>query len=464
MTDHINPFESALVQLGKAGKVLVESGIRNQESGKTLQVTLRKLEQPEREVHVNIPVVMDDGTLRIFAGYRVQYNRALGPYKGGIRYHPNVDLNEVKALAFWMTMKCAVAGLPLGGGKGGVVVDPKELSAGELERLSRGYARAIADVIGPDKDVPAPDVNTNGTIMGWMVDEYIKVVSRQSSVVSTKDKEKLRGTFTGKLIKDGGSEGREEATGLGGLYVLQAALKKMVNGTGNSKQKAMMVAGRKKFPLEISTSQPRLTVAVMGFGNVGYNMVKFLVGAGFTVVAVSDSRGGIHVPTGVNPELTLACKKKNGYLAGCYCSGSVCDLSKGRPITQEQLLELPVDILIPAALENVITKENASKIKAKVILEMANGPTTPEADEILAKRGVTVIPDVLANSGGVTVSAFEWEQNLKGQHWTKEDVNRKLRKKMETAAGAVWEAAKKYKTTLRTAAFAVAVGRIMKKS
>ena len=204
-----------------------------------------------------------------------------------------------------------------------------------------------------------------------------------------------------------------------------------------------------------------MTVAVMGFGNVGYNMVKFLVNAGFTVVAVSDSKGGIHVPGGVNPLLTLACKKKNGYLAGCYCSGSVCDLSKGRPISQEQLLELPVDILIPAALENVITKENASKIKAKVILEMANGPTTPEADEILAKKGVTVIPDVLANSGGVTVSAFEWEQNLKGQHWTKKAVNNKLKRKMESAAEAVWEAAETHKTTLRTAAFIVALERIM---
>ncbi len=441
----INPFESALKQLQKAGRVLVESGIRNQESGKRLKATMQTLQQPEREIHVNIPVVMDDGTLRMFAGYRVQYNRALGPYKGGIRFHPNVDLSEVKALAFWMAMKCAIAGLPLGGGKGGVVVDPKELSEGELERLSRGYARAIADVIGPDKDVPAPDVNTNGMIMGWMTDEYVKVKCQMSNVkCSKKDKEKLRGTFTGKLIKDGGSEGREEATGLGGLYVLQAML-------GKLRQKSKV-------------KSQKLTAAVMGFGNVGYNMVKFLVNAGFTVVAVSDSKGGIHVPSGVNPELTLACKKKNGYLAGCYCSGSVCDLSKGHPITQEQLLELPVDVLIPAALENVITKENASKIKAKVILEMANGPTSPEADEILAKRGITVIPDVLANSGGVTVSAFEWEQNLKDEHWTKETVNNKLKRKMNAAADAVWEASKKYKTTLRTAAFVVAVGRIMKKT
>ena len=427
-----NPFTSALAQLAKAEKIL--------------NTSIEVLKVPQREVHVNISVVMDDGSLKIFPGYRVQYNNARGSYKGGIRFHPNVDLSEVKALAFWMTMKCAVAGLPLGGSKGGVVVDPKELSVGELERLSRGYARAIADVIGPDKDVPAPDVNTNSTIMGWMVDEFIKVSMRQRVNVSAKDKEKLRATFTGKSIADGGSEGREEATGLGGLYVLLAILGKLrVSGS----------AGQR-------VNKKPLTVAVMGFGNVGYNMVKFLVDNGCSVVAVSDSKGGIYVPGGINPLLTLACKKKNGYLAGCYCSGSVCDLSKGRPISQEKLLELPVDILIPAALENVITGENASKIKAKVILEMANGPTTPEADEVLAKRGITVIPDILANSGGVTVSAFEWEQNLKGEHWTKETVNNKLKVKMNRAVDAVWTAANEHKTTLRTAAFVVALERIMK--
>lgn len=414
----INPFESALAQLTKAEKVL--------------NTSIEILKVPEREVHVNIPVLMDDRSLRIFQGYRVQYNNARGPYKGGIRFHPNVDLNEVKALAFWMTMKCAVADLPLGGSKGGVIVDPKTLSTGELEQLSRGYARAIADVIGPDKDVPAPDVNTNSTIIDWMSDEFAK------------GDKKLLATFTGKSIKNGGSEGREEATGLGGLYVLESVLEKLRLQTTDLRLKK------------------KLTVAVQGFGNVGYNMVKFLDQAGFTVVAVSDSKGGIHVPSGVNPELTSACKKKNGFLAGCYCSGSVCDLSKGRPISQEELLEFPADILIPAALENVITKQNAPKIKAKVILEMANGPTTPEADEILAKRGITVIPDVLANSGGVTVSAFEWEQNLKGEHWTKETVNNKLKRKMGAAVKAVWEAAKAHKTTLRTAAFVVAVERIMK--
>ncbi len=436
----INPFDNAMEQLANAYGVL-KSKIQNPKSKQELQNKIEILKQPQRIVNVTIPVVMDDGSMKIFQGYRVQYNDARGPYKGGIRYHPNVSLDEVKALSFWMAMKCAVADLPMGGGKGGIIVDPKTLSQGELERLSRGYGRAIADCIGPDKDVPAPDVNTNGVIMGWMVEEFIK--SQKSKVKSQKEIQKLRATFTGKLIKDGGSEGREEATGLGGLFVLQAVLAKLRQRVG------------------ASARQP-LTVAVQGFGNVGYNMVKFLDANGFKVVAVSDSRGGIYVPDGVNPALTLECKKKNGYLAGCYCSGSVCDLKKGKPITNEALLELPVDIIVPAALENVITADNAKRIKAKVILEMANGPTTPEADTILYRRGIPVIPDILSNSGGVTVSAFEWEQNLKGEHWTKNDVNRKLKKKMEAAADAIWETSKKHKTDLRTAAFVVALERILK--
>ncbi len=441
-----NPFTSALAQLGKAAKYLSDKS------------AIELLKEPERIVNVTIPVKMDDGRLEIFQGLRAQYNNARGPYKGGIRFHPEVSLDEVKALSFWMTIKCAVADLPLGGAKGGVIVDPKQLSKGELERLSRGYVRAIADVIGPDLDVPAPDVNTNGVIMGWMVDEYVKYVQEKSApaVVANKNLDPssvslakgarsassaylstLRATFTGKLIKDGGSEGREEATGLGGLFVLQAVLAKL-------------------------RLQKKLTAAVMGFGNVGLNVTRFLVQAGFKVIAVSDSRGGILVPDGVNPELTLACKKKNGYLAGCYCSGSVCDLSKGKPISNDALLELPVDVLIPAALENVITANNASQIKAKIILEMANGPTTPEADEILYKKGVTVIPDVLANSGGVTVSAFEWQQNLNSEHWTKEVVNTKLKDQLERATEVIWQQAQKLNVDLRTSAFVVAIERIMR--
>lgn len=372
---------------------------------------LEILKQPQRILNVAIPVKMDDGSVKIFQGYRVQYNNARGPYKGGIRFHADVSMDEVKALGFWMAMKCSVADLPLGGSKGGVIVDPKTISTGELEQLSRGYARAIADCIGPDKDVPAPDVNTTGQIMGWMVDEYIKVHSSSFMVHSKKEKEKLRATFTGKKIEDGGSEGREEATGLGGLFVLQAIIQKLQGqGTINNKQK--------------------LTAAVQGFGNVGSNVAKFLQEQGVTLVAWSNSKGGTHV-------------------------------LENKSITNAQLLELPVDILVPAALENVITRENANRIRAKIILEMANGPTTPEADVILFKKGVVVIPDILANSGGVTVSCFEWEQNLKGQHWTKEAVNKKLKIKMQEATDPIWDTAKKLKTDLRTAAFVVAIKRIM---
>lgn len=453
-----NPFRNAMAQLEAAARALRGRGERETEK-RQRAVTLQMLRQPQREIHVTIPVTMDDGRTRIFRGYRVQYNNARGPYKGGIRFHQRVDLDEVRALAFWMTIKCAVADVPFGGGKGGVVVDPKALSRGELERLSRAYVRGIADVIGPHKDVPAPDINTNSTIMGWMSDEFIAFITSEvqkgknvphSLRVKPFDSSILRATFTGKSVSDGGSEGREEATGRGGLYVLQAVLAKRKAERNTT---LPLLKGR--------GGQEGLTVAVQGFGNVGYNVAKALVQAGFTVVAVSDSRGGIYVPGGVNPQLTMACKKEKGYLAGCYCSGSVCDLTKGRQISQEELLELPVAILVPAALENVITKENAPKIKANVILEMANGPTTPEADEILRERGITVIPDVLANCGGVTVSAFEWEQNLKGEHWAEEAVNRKLRTKMEAATDAVWEAAKAYGTTLRTAAFTLAVERIL---
>jgi len=432
----INPFATAMKQLEKAHKVLGES---KKKLGNIDQKVAR-LTEPQRIVNVTLSVIMDDGSQRLFQGYRVQFNNAKGPYKGGIRYHHNVSLDEVKALSFWMAMKCAVADLPLGGGKGGIIVDPKTLSKGELERLSRSYGKAIADIIGPDTDVPAPDVNTNGVIMGWMVDEFLKVQRKKAKswgvALTKKDEMKLKSTFTGKAIADGGSEGREEATGLGGLFVLQAILKKL-KLTG------------------------KLTAAVQGFGNVGYNMVKFLHEAGITVVAVSDSKGGIYVPDGINPALTLECKKKNGYLAGCYCSGSVCDLNKGKQITNEALLELPVDILVPAALENALTADNAGRVKAKVILEMANGPTTPEADAVLYKKGIPVIPDVLSNSGGVTVSAFEWEQNRKGERWTKAKVNSKLSRKMVSAAAAVWDVSVAQNTDLRTAAFVVALERIL---
>ncbi|MFZ2025638.1 MAG: Glu/Leu/Phe/Val dehydrogenase [Microgenomates group bacterium] len=416
----INPFENAMKQLEKAAVFVGKShSVQTSRDGENLEI----LKQPQRILNVTIPVKMDNGRTKIFQGYRVQFNNARGPYKGGIRFHPQVSLDEVKALSFWMAMKCAVADLPLGGGKGGVIVDPKTLSTSELERLSRGYVRAISDNIGPSKDVPAPDVNTTGQIMGWMVDEYIKL---QQKKLTKKETLKLRSTFTGKLISDGGSEGREEATGLGGLFVLQAMLKKM------------KLLGK-------------LTAAVQGFGNVGYNIAKFLHEQGFVVVAVSDSKGGIYNKEGLDPESVLAVKKKTGTLPRI-----------GKAITNAALLELPVDVLVPSALESVITKANATKIKARVILEMANGPIASEADSILYKKGIVVIPDILANSGGVSVSAFEWEQNLKAQHWTKKAVNAKLKTKMEKAATDIWVMAKKIKTDLRTAAFVVALERILK--
>lgn len=428
----VSPYENAMKQLSEAARILV-SQTTTLKDKELLNERLEILRAPQRIVNVSIPVRMDSGAIQVFEGYRVQYNNARGPYKGGIRFHKQVSMDEVKALAFWMTMKCAVANVPFGGGKGGIIVDPKKLSGGELERLTRGYADRIWDIVGPYVDVPAPDLNTNAQIMEWLLDELIILDAKMK--IKRSRNEQLA-TITGKAVDKGGSEGREEATGLGGLYVLQTVLKKL---------------GLKG----------KLTVAVQGFGNVGYNMAKFLDRAGFKIVAVADSKGAIHVPDGVNPALTLECKQKNGYLAGCYCSGSVCDLNKGRPISNEALLELPVDILVPAALENAITRDNAPRIKAKVILEMANGPTTPEADAILYKKGIPVIPDVLANSGGVTVSAFEWEQNLKGQKWSKSEVNKKLKIKMERAAVAVWEASRVHKTSLRTAAFVVATTRIL---
>ncbi len=442
----INPFESALAQLGKALKYLNLSPSQ-----------IERLKNPEKIISVNFPVKMDDGNAKIFHGFRVQHNSALGPYKGGIRYHHQVDMNEVKALAFWMAIKCAVADLPLGGGKGGVEVDPKKLSDHELERLSRGYIQAIWRDIGPDLDVPAPDVNTTPQIMRWMADEYIRIKNLEFRIKNgKKEKSRLMGTFTGKPLDFGGSEGRTEATGLGGFFVLQALLKKISLKSRYGKK--LTVAGRR-------TSQPRLTVAVQGFGNVGFFIAKFLHEAGFRVVALSDSKGAIVVndlkKDSFNPDLVLNCKKEKGTISGCYCIGSVCDLKNGRPTTNEKLLELPVDILIPSALENQITGENAGKVQAKVIIEMANGPTTPEADLILHKKGVTLVPDVLANSGGVSVSCFEWMQNLKDSHWSGSEVRSKLKKKIESAFSAVWETSREKKTDLRTAAFIVAIKRII---
>lgn len=406
-----NPFENAMAQLDKVLKIKNFS-----------EEFIMRMRQPNRDIRISIPVKMDNGTTKIFEGYRVEYNNTLGPYKGGIRYHHDTEINEVKALAFWMTIKCAVAGIPMGGGKGGITVDPKNLSKGELERLSRGWVQKLADVLGPHKDVPAPDVNTTGEIMNWMVDEFEKITANKNT-------SEARATFTGKPIGSGGSEGRESATGLGGFYTFKALQKKL-----NLPEKC--------------------SVAVQGFGNVGTFAIKSFINGGHKVVAVSDSKGGIYKEDGFSFEEIVKHKKDTGSLA---------NFPNAKNVTNEELLELSCDVLIPAAFENQITENNADKIKAKVVLELANGPTTPEADEILTKKNIPVIPDVLANSGGVTVSYFEWDQNLKGEHWSEKDVNEKMEKILDDSAQKIFNISKENNTTLRNGAFILALERIKAK-
>ncbi len=392
---------------------------------------LAKLGAPDRTVGVSVPMRMDDGSVRVFEGFRVQHNNLRGPYKGGLRYHPKVDMDEVRALAFWMTMKNAVVDVPFGGGKGGVAVDPKKLSASELERLTREFARKLAPVIGPSLDVPAPDVNTNGTIMHWIREEYARVSGADAQAV-----------ITGKAIKDGGSEGRTEATGLGGSYALAEYLRL----TGQHPQ--------------------GMTVAIQGFGNVGSYLAGYLQELGFTIVALSDSKGGIYIPGGIRDlKAVAACKERSGKIAGCYCVGSVCDVTNmeqlgGRDISPDEALTLPVDVVVPSALENAITSDNVADVKARIVLEMANGPTTIEADRVLAERGVVVIPDILANAGGVAVSYFEWYQNMHGETWTKPDVFAKLKEKMDAATGAVYQASLQHQVSLRDAAYITALQRL----
>lgn len=450
---------------------------------------LEILKQPQRTVEIAIPVKMDDGTLRMFHGYRVQHNNARGPYKGGIRFHPQVDMDEVKALALWMAIKCAVVDIPFGGGKGGITVDPKKLSAGELERLSRGYAAAMFDVFGPEKDVPAPDVNTNPQIMDWMVDEYIRLCHSERSEESRanarptfvgdpsatpQDDSILRATFTGKSVGKGGSEGRGPATGYGGFVVLEQLLSQLrLQPPATSQQSSRQ--------LSAVSSQP--TVAVQGFGNVGYTVAQYLhdVGlpaehagatepngraanreAGYKVIAVSDSQGAIYDKRhlGMDPGNIIKTKKERGMIGGCYCVGTVCDCENYTQISNDALLELPVDILVPAALEGVINEKNAAKIQAKIVLEMANGPMTPGAEKILLERGVVIVPDVLANAGGVATSYFEWYQNMHNETWDEKMVLEKLKALMERSFAEVFDAQKTYATDLRTAAYIVALKRI----
>lgn len=384
------------------------------------------LKHPKLSLCVSLPVRMDDGRLKIFTGYRVQYNDTRGPTKGGIRYHPDVSLDEITSLSFWMTIKCAVMNLPFGGAKGGICVNPKDLSRLELERLSRSYIRGIADIIGPKRDIPAPDVYTNATIMGWMADEYTQIKRQQ-----------LPGVITGKPVHLNGSLGREAATGRGALHVLQQWLE------------------RKKL-------QPQnLTVAVQGFGNAGYHFARLAHRAGFNIVGIADSKGAIYSKQGLEPQKVMQHKQEHNDLGTMlYCDGSVCDLQHYQKISSQELLELDVDVLVVAALENQIDKNNAGNIKAQVILEIANGPVTSEADAILEKNGVVVLPDVLANAGGVTVSYFEWVQNRAGYYWGEEKVNARLEKCITREVRGIFDLSDEKKISLRTAAYLQGVNRI----
>ncbi|HUT93209.1 MAG TPA: Glu/Leu/Phe/Val dehydrogenase [Thermoguttaceae bacterium] len=386
---------------------------------------VEKLRHPKAILQVSIPVRMDDGSLRVFEGIRVRHDDTRGPTKGGIRYHPAVSLDEVKALAFWMTCKCAVVGIPYGGAKGGIIVQPKELSRLELERLSRGFIRQIADFIGPDTDIPAPDVYTNAMVMGWMMDEYSKIHRKHTPAV-----------ITGKPIPLGGSLGRDDATGRGGYYCVKELERR-----------------RGWTPSEVR-------VAVQGFGNVGQSVAQLLHADGYRVVAVSDSRGGIYRPEGFDVPSLIHTKNEARELRAVYCHGSLCESVDAENVTNEELLELDCDLLVPAALENQITADNVDRIRAPVILEMANGPTTSRADAVLAERGVLVVPDILANAGGVTVSYFEWAQNRQGYYWSVDDVHRRLHRIMAREFAAVYDFAAQHAIDLRTAAYAHALNRI----
>ena len=374
------------------------------------------LTSPKRQITVSCPVQMDNGEIEVFTGYRVQYNITLGPAKGGIRYHPDVSLDEVTALAAWMTWKCAVAHVPFGGGKGGVVCDPTRMSRRELEALTRRYVAEIIDAIGPEKDVPAPDVNTNDQIMAWVMDTYSMHVGHTATAV-----------VTGKPVEMGGSLGRREATGRGVMIVTREAARHVgfdINGA---------------------------TVAVQGFGNVGSVSADLLARLGARIVAVTDWKGGVHNDKGLDIAKMIDFARQHKTIDG---------FPGGEPLENEQLFGLPVDVLVPAALENQITMENAPAIRARVVAEGANGPTTPDAHKHLHERGVFVIPDILANAGGVTTSYFEWVQDRHGYFWTEDEVNSRLEAKMTEAFTAVLQTSLKYKTDMRTAAYIVAISRV----
>ncbi len=403
--ENLNPFVVAQRQFDRAASYLdLDEGLRE------------LLKTPKRQLVVSIPVKMDDGSLRVFEGYRVQHNIARGPGKGGIRYHPDVTLDEVKALAMWMTWKCATVNLPYGGAKGGVRVNPRELSRGELERLTRRYATEIAPLIGPDHDIPAPDVYTDAQTMAWIMD----------TISMFKGYTEL-GVVTGKPVELGGSHGRQEATARGCQFVIREACRTL----------GLPLTGA--------------TVVVQGFGNAGSNVARFLHEDGARIIAVSDSKGGIYNPRGIDPVAALEHKARTGALSG---------LPNTEAITNEELLELPCDILVPAALENQITGRNADRIRARLIAEAANGPTTPDADDILFDRGIMVIPDILASAGGVSVSYFEWVQDRYSFFWSEEEVRSHLERIMTKAFHEVRATAERYGVDLRRGAHILAIGRV----
>ncbi|MEI7498121.1 MAG: Glu/Leu/Phe/Val dehydrogenase [Candidatus Falkowbacteria bacterium] len=401
-----NPFASALSQLAEVQAII-----------KIPENIYTQLLQPQKFFEVAIPVKMDNGSVRVFSGFRSQFNDARGPFKGGIRFHPNVSIDEVKALSAWMTWKTAVVDLPLGGGKGGIIVDPKQLSVGELERLSRGYIRALYKSFGPEIDVPAPDVNTNPQIMAWMLDEYETIAGRHQP-----------GTITGKPLSIGGSKAREYSTAQGAVYVLNQAVKKI-------------------------GLAPGATVGIEGFGNAGSFMAKLLHQAGYKIVMVSDSQGIAFDYLGLDVDAISEHKKT---------TGSVAHYPKAKNNDEAHAVHYEVDILIPAALENSITKENVDDVKAKLVIELANGPITPEADKILNDRGIIIIPDILANAGGVAVSYFEQVQNQYNYYWTETEILNKLETMMCQAFDQVWASKEQHSTTVRMGAYALAVERVAK--
>jgi glutamate dehydrogenase (NADP+) len=408
--------------------LLADAGQRLEQALKYTSISedaIESLKFPKASLTVSIPVRMDDGSLRVFQGYRVRYDDTRGPGKGGVRYHPNVTLDEVQSLAFWMTFKCAALSLPFGGAKGGITVNPKELSKMELERLSRGYIDAIADFIGPDVDILAPDVYTNAMIMGWMMDQY-SIIKRAISPA----------VVTGKPISMGGSLGREAATATGAFYVLQSTLPKF-----------------DKVPAET-------TVAVQGFGNAGAIMAELLYHAGYKVVAVSDSQGGIYAKKGLDIPSIRQFKDSSRKIQALYCNDTVCHTAAEDVLTNAELLSLNVDVLVPAALENQITEANAADVRASIVFEVANGPITSGADKILQERGIYVIPDILVNAGGVTVSYFEWVQNRSGLYWTIGEINERLRQRMVTETEQIWTIAQELSIPMRTAAYVHALSRL----